>query len=324
MRFSRWSRARWVRAVLAGLYVVALAAAVPKGAGGHGRGGSWSSEEARRFWGPSRMSASLDDSADGDRGPAGTGPGEADAGAADSADAARPLNGSAQHFDGVPSVGVIFYVGEDMRDHHCTASVVHSPKGNLILTAGHCGMGDDAAFVPGYRKGEGKQPYGVWAVDRTFVDPRRQDTGPGSDYDFAFATVKADGRGRPVERVTGANRLARTPGWVNRVTVIGYPAADSDPADQAVRCTALTSRLEGFRQLRMRCNGFFSGTSGSPWLIHFDEKTRTGDVVGVLGGLNGGGPDGEDSDKISYSPVNDDEIFKLYLDAINGREPRRA
>ncbi|WP_235488709.1 trypsin-like serine peptidase [Streptomyces roseoverticillatus] len=310
VRFSRWGRARWVRAVLAGLYVVTLAAAVPRGAGGHGREGSWSSEEARRFWGPTRLEHSAQDGADGENG--------------DAVPDAQRITGSARHFDGVPSVGMLFSVGEDMRDHHCTASVVHSPKGNLIVTAGHCSIGDDAAFVPDYRAGESKQPYGVWPVDHVYADPRRSDTGAGSDLDFAFATVKADGRGRQIERVTGANRLVRTPGYVNRVTVIGYPDADDDPADKAVRCTAMTNRLEDRNQLRMRCDGFVSGTSGSPWLTHFDERTRTGDLVGVLGGLNGGGPDGDESARISYSPVNDDEIFKLYLDAINDREPQRS
>ncbi|MFF7729937.1 trypsin-like serine peptidase [Streptomyces sp. NPDC008001] len=308
VRFSRWGRARWVRAVLAGLYVVTLAAAVPRGAGGHGREGSWSSEEARRFWGPTRTDRSADggDGANGDAVPS-----------------AQRITGSARHFDGVPSVGVLFSVGEDMRDHHCTASVVHSPKGNLIITAGHCSVGDDAAFVPGYQAGASKQPYGVWPVDHVFADPRRSDTGEGSDLDFAFATVRPDGRGRQIERVTGANRLVRTPGYVNRVTVIGYPDADDDPADKAIRCTAMTARLEPRRQLRMNCDGFVSGTSGSPWLTHFDEGTRTGDLVGVLGGLNGGGPDGDESARISYSPVNGDEIFALYLDAINDRQPTR-
>ncbi|MEH6376324.1 hypothetical protein V7793_18665 [Streptomyces sp. KLMMK] len=315
VRFSRWGRVRWVRAVLAGLYVVTLAAAVPRGAGGHGREGSWSSEEARRFWGPTRMEQSVDGSGSG---------GSDDGAGGGAAPPAQGITGSARHFDGVPSVGVLFSVGEDMRDHHCTASVVHSPKGNLIVTAGHCSVGSDAAFVPDYRAGADRQPYGVWAVDRAFVDPRRSDTGPGSDLDFAFATLRPDGRGRQVERVTGANRLVRTPGYVNRVTVIGYPDADDDPADRAIRCTAMTTRLDDRRQLRMRCDGYVSGTSGSPWLTHFDERTKTGDLVGVLGGLNGGGPDGDESAQISYSPVNDDEIFKLYLDAINGREPQRA
>ncbi|MFD0384007.1 trypsin-like serine peptidase [Streptomyces stramineus] len=223
----------------------------------------------------------------------------------------------------MPSVGVLFSADEDMKEHHCTASVVHSPKGNLIATAGHCSIGEGAAFVPDYREGAAKQPYGVWAVERVFTDPRRADSGEGSDLDVAFATVKPDGRGRQIERVTGANRLVRPPGYDNRVTVIGYPNSTDDPADRAIRCTALTSRLEGYRQLRMTCDGFLSGTSGSPWLTHFDEKTKTGDLIGVLGGLNGGGPDGDEGARISYSPVNGDEVFQLYLDAINGREPRR-
>ncbi|MFD0384006.1 hypothetical protein ACFQ2B_22030 [Streptomyces stramineus] len=67
MRFSRWHRAPWARAALAGLYVVALAAAVPQGAGGHGRDGSWTGAEARRFWGPTPMSASASAAGDGAR-----------------------------------------------------------------------------------------------------------------------------------------------------------------------------------------------------------------------------------------------------------------
>ncbi|WP_241833161.1 trypsin-like serine peptidase [Streptomyces caatingaensis] len=305
MRFSRWSRARWGRAALAGLYVVVLAAAVPR-AGGHGKDRSWTSEQAQRFWGPTRTADDAGDGAD-----------------ADSRSPAQRITGSARHFGGVPSVGVLFYTGDDMRSHHCTASVVHSPKGNLLVTAGHCSIGDDAAFVPDYQQGADRQPYGVWTVDRVFTDPRRTDTGEGSDLDFAFATVRPDAKGRQIEQVTGANRLVRTPAYVNRVTVIGYPSADDDPADEAIRCTAMTSRLENHNQLKMRCDGFFSGTSGSPWLTHFNEKTRTGDLIGVLGGLNGGGPDGDNSAQLSYSPMNDDEIFKLYLDAINNREPKR-
>lgn len=292
--------------MLAGLYVVALAAVAPRGADAHTKDRSWSSEQAQRFWGPARTSDEAADEQD-----------------SDAKSEAQRITGSARHFGGVPSVGVIVSTGDDMKSHRCTASVVHSPKGNLIVTAGHCSMDGDMAFVPGYQQGADKQPYGVWPLTRTFVDPRRTDTGDGSDLDFAFATVKPDDKGRQIEQVTGANRLIRTPGYVNRVTVIGYPSADEDAADQAIRCTAMTGRLEKYNQLQMRCDGFYSGTSGSPWFIRFNEKTRTGDLVGILGGLNGGGPDGDKSADVSYSPVNDDEIFKLYLDAINNREPKR-
>jgi V8-like Glu-specific endopeptidase len=296
--------------VLAGLYVVALAAvAVPRDSG-HRGSGDWTSAEAQRFWGPQRMADS-------------TSPGDQADDTAATGSGVPKITSSAQHFAGVPSVGVLFYVGDDMKNHHCTASVVHSPQGNVILTAGHCSLGDQAAFVPEYQKGAAKQPYGVWAVDRTFVDPRRDDYGDASNLDFAFATVKPNSDNQQIESVTGANVLTRTPGYDNRVTVIGYPDSDDDPTDEAIRCTALTSRLKGYRQMRMECEGFYSGTSGSPWITDFNEKTKTGEVIGVLGGLNGGGPDGDDSSKVSYSPIHDDEIFKLYDDAVHNRTPDR-
>ncbi|MEV0281771.1 hypothetical protein AB0I22_36030 [Streptomyces sp. NPDC050610] len=316
--------------MLAGLYVVTLAAAVPR-PDGDGRDADWTSAKAQRFWGPSRMSAATppQDESDDTKNDGESGEnresGESGEGAAAGADdPAQRITGSARHFDGIPTVGVLFYVGDDMRNHHCTASVVHSPKGNLLVTAGHCSLGDQAAFVPDYQKGEDRQPYGVWAVDRTFTDPRRDDYGDGSDLDFAFATVKSNAEGKQIEAVTGANVLSRTPGYDNRVTVIGYPDSDDDPADRAIRCTAMTSRLKDYRQLRMDCDGFYSGTSGSPWLAHFNEKTKTGELIGVLGGLNGGGPDGDDASKVSYSPIDDDEIFKLYDDAVHDRDPDRG
>ncbi|MFE7114969.1 trypsin-like serine peptidase [Streptomyces sp. NPDC057654] len=312
--------------MLAGLYVVTLAAAVPR-PDGDGRDADWTSAKAQRFWGPSRMSAATPpqeepDDAKSDSGASADRAAKADDEGAD--DPAQRITGSARHFDGIPTVGVLFYVGDDMKNHHCTASVVHSPKGNLLVTAGHCSLGDQAAFAPDYQKGAERQPYGVWAVDRTFTDPRRDDYGDGSDLDFAFATVKKNADGKQIESVTGANVLSRTPGYDNRVTVIGYPDSDDDPADRAIRCTAMTSRLKDYRQLRMECDGFYSGTSGSPWLAHFNEKTKTGELVGVLGGLNGGGPDGDDADKVSYSPIDDDEIFKLYDDAVHDRDPDRG
>ncbi|MFD9903564.1 trypsin-like serine peptidase [Streptomyces sp. NPDC059063] len=222
---------------------------------------------------------------------------------------------SRTYYKGAKTVGVLYYVDSGMAAHSCTASVVHSPKGNLILTAGHCAPGKKHAFVPQYRTGKkaAQQPYGIWAVDRFFKDPRHTDTGPGSNLDFGFATVKPDEQGREVEQITGANTLTRTPGYGVQVTVIGYPKARYDAKDQAIKCRAKTTRLPGYKQLRMACAGFHGGTSGSPWLMNFDERTGTGQVVGNLGGLGGGGS----SSDVSYAPYYDDEVFKLYDDAVN-------
>lgn len=262
----------------------------------------WTARAAARFWTPQRMAASMP--ASGGRTARGAGP------AAGSAAPGPP--DSAVPFAGVPTVGVLFSVGDDLAAHYCTASVVHSPGHDLIVTAAHCEPGSDIGFVPQYRAGAGRQPYGIWAVGEVFTDPRwAPDDDDASDYDVAFAEVRPDPHGRRVEDVTGANRLARTPGYRNRVTVVGYPRLGSDPADRAVTCTTTTERLDQRRQLRLACGGFPSGTSGSPWLLARGSRGADGTVIGLIGGLDGGGPDA----RVSYSPVFSGAVLALYRTA---------
>jgi hypothetical protein len=65
------------------------------------------------------------------------------------------------------------------------------------------------------------------------------------------------------------------------------------------------------RQVRFECGGFFGGTSGSPWVTGFDPRTRTGTIVGVIGGYQEGG----DTDAISYSAYLNSDIRQLYEQA---------
>ncbi|MFG2889201.1 trypsin-like serine peptidase [Streptomyces sp. NPDC048248] len=288
-----------------------LAPAAPTTAAAPTTPATWTSRDATAYWTEERMAAAHpppDDTAPAEGAAAPTSESAGPAGAA------APVSGT--HFDGVPSVGVLFSVGKDARTHHCTAFVVRSPRRDLILTAGHCETGTRAAFVPRYRSGATTQPYGVWAIGKTYVLPGHGTTGAAADLDFAFATVAPDARGRSLEEVTGANVLAPTPGYTTKVTVIGYPSVRHDPQDRAVRCDTVTTRLAGTRQLRMECGGFYGGTSGGPWLTHFDEQSGTGTVVGLIGGLNGGGPSGPESDRVSYSPYFGPEVFDLYARAL--------
>ncbi|MFF2515898.1 hypothetical protein [Streptomyces sp. NPDC058086] len=63
------------------------------------------------------------------------------------------------------------------------------------------------------------QPYAVWAVDKWFRDKGATwDKAKSSDLDCAFASLKPNGR-ENVQDVVGANTLARTPGYANKVTV---------------------------------------------------------------------------------------------------------
>ncbi|MGW1075145.1 trypsin-like serine peptidase [Streptomyces sp. NPDC002537] len=231
--------------------------------------------------------------------------------------------------DGLPMVGTFFSSAGPDGPTYCTASVVHSAGRNLVLTAGHCAKslagGGQRIFVPQYRKGldAARQPYGVFPVDRVFTDPRytRNSKGPDSDLDFGFARVSPNARGATVEDSTGALRLTPTPRWTSTVTVTGYPGS-RNPDQKAVSCTVPTSRLAGYRQLQMVCGGFYGGTSGSPWIANYDAKNRTGDVIGNLGGWNGGG-NATGDDWISYSPVHGREIQDLYQDAVADRTPVR-
>src|SRR5580692_8674989 len=67
----------------------------------------------------------------------------------------------------VPTVGALFTVSDgQLGSHFCTASVVDSPAGDMLVTAAHCLTGYSLtapagiAFVPGYSQGATR--YGIW------------------------------------------------------------------------------------------------------------------------------------------------------------------
>ncbi|MFH8339743.1 trypsin-like serine peptidase [Streptomyces sp. AM6-12] len=183
--------------------------------------------------------------------------------------------------------------------HFCTASVVHSPRGDLLATAAHCvsAQDRDLVFIPGYRNGQA--PYGVWRVTRRFLPDgwtRDQD----EDSDVALVTV-ADLDGRTIEQTVGGNRFVTgaTTG-ATAVTVTGYP----DSRELPIRCTNKPRRQSATQQ-RIYCPAFTGGTSGSPW-INGDHQ-----VVGILGGHEEGGS----TDDVSYSVVLGAQAAELYQDA---------
>jgi V8-like Glu-specific endopeptidase len=138
-------------------------------------------------------------------------------------------------FDGTAAVGALFTVGADGRlgRHFCSASVVHSRNGDLVMTAGYClagraiGGARGIVFVPGFHRG--RAPHGRWKVTGAFVD-RAWAASRDPDDDYAFLVARRPGPA--LETVTGAETLGigLPP---QRVTVIGYP----DAADRPVTCT---------------------------------------------------------------------------------------
>ncbi len=214
-----------------------------------------------------------------------------------------------------PRVGALF-VHQAGGDHFCTASVVASPGKDLLITAAHCinagqaggGYRQDIVFVPAYR--DGQAPFGVWTVKRLLVAPGwRSDSDPRLDVGFV-ALEPHDGQN--IQDVLGADRLGLDSRYQYLVRVTGYPSSGGAP----ITCINWTSR-QSAAQLRFECGGFTGGTSGSPWVTRFAPRTRTGTIVGVIGGYQEGG----DSAAVSYSSYLGRAIQRLYRRAVAAEAP---
>jgi V8-like Glu-specific endopeptidase len=217
-------------------------------------------------------------------------------------------------FTGIPSVGRLF-THSKTGDHYCTASVVYSKKHNLALTAAHCIYSynsstetgyyrDKIAFVPQYDAGNA--PYGIWTAKALLVHngwKKRADP----DLDFGFVILTRDKTsGKNIADITGSNRLTPNTTLPENVHVVGYPSSGTSGRDRALQCD--TTAIHRFKyQLAFDCDGYISGTSGSPWLWQYDPRKNQGKVVGVLGGYKRGG----DTPQRSYSSLLDHDIANL-------------
>ncbi|MBW0017887.1 MAG: trypsin-like peptidase domain-containing protein [Mycobacterium sp.] len=205
---------------------------------------------------------------------------------------ARPVNPD-------PRVGAIF--PDSGKMHSCTASVVHSKDGDLVLTAAHCLLGTlRASFVPGF-SGDAT-PGDMWTVGEVYFDGRwLANREPRADYAIARVS-RADG-GSVEARAGSALSLGTAPAAGSRVTVTGYAAG---VGGQPIGCQASTGvTTTGFPSLA--CDGLVGGTSGAPWVMGST-------ITGVIGGIEGGGC----AESMSYSPPFDDHTAALLARAEAG------
>jgi hypothetical protein len=214
----------------------------------------------------------------------------------------KPLGDPARSFvagpvDPDPRVGALFSDGGNR--HSCTASVVHSRGGDLVLTAAHCLFGaSQAGFVPGFA---GDVAY-MWTLNEVYLDPRWL-TGRDPRADYAFARVSGPGGLTLEAHVGSALLLAMAPAPGSRVSVTGYPAGVGGLPVGCQTKTALTE--SGFPSLT--CEGLVDGTSGAPWI----SGTA---VIGLTGGFEGGGC----AENISYSAPFDQHTAALLARAEAG------
>ncbi len=201
-------------------------------------------------------------------------------------------------FSGLPYVGALFHDDAGvLGSHFCTASVVNSPQGNLLITSAHCMSGQTpsaVAFAPGYHNGN--FPFGTYTITAVYTDQAWQQH-KNQDDDVAILQLGSD-----LEQHTGALTLVTGHGLAY-TKVVGYPDGKSEP----VECwNSVTWQIKG-HQLKFVCGGYPNGTSGGPWII-----SKTTDVYGVIGGYQQGGY----VSWISYSPYFGSNIRALYNQAV--------
>lgn len=199
--------------------------------------------------------------------------------------------------------------------HGCSASIVESPKGNIVATAAHCVYGRrNVFFTPGYH--DGQAPYGTWRAVATYVDERWKTNndinGAGSPYDFAFLVLESH-NGRNVAEVTGsALRLKIDAPLPAAMTVVGYPSDTNTYQDKPYACDSTSSR-DGASWQTLQCTGIPGGFSGGPWM-----NRGTKDLIGVIGGKGQNLPA---TDPRNYSVRFDATVKAVYGKAVAAAVP---
>lgn len=224
-------------------------------------------------------------------------------------------SGTTVHFPGRPEVGALFdapdYTGADAA-HFCTASVIASPRGNLVLTAAHCVYSAskktyihaDITFAPGYDQTPRADLGGVWSVEQIDVAPGYLADGD-TESDYAILVI-APQHGHEIQQYTGAllPAIAKLP---EQVQVVGYNNLEWDAqGNEPIECRALAFEEtdDGAPYARFDCPNFQDGSSGGPWIVR-----GTNLVMGVIGGYEQGG----DTPDWSYSALFGPDMLKFYL-----------
>ncbi|MET8625203.1 hypothetical protein ABZW30_15855 [Kitasatospora sp. NPDC004669] len=276
--------------------------------------GNPTAEQLSAYWTAARMAAAL--------------PGDTEPAAPASTDGPRPgeLIPPSRSFDGIPQAGAFFWTDADGTGRTCSASVVHSPDHNLVLSAGHCLKGYSGTspkrhlgFVPQYH--DGLKPFGIFPVkaNGVYVAQEYYDLGEhaGAAYDFGFAVTEPNQDGLQLEDAAGAVQLLTGTGYAHApVRMIGYPGSAQKPLECLSWTTTWVSDdpADPGTFERIACDGFVGGTSGGPMLVPWPGGWA---VIGLIGGYHTGG----NTPQISYSAYFGSATQALYDAATTGAPP---
>jgi len=176
-----------------------------------------------------------------------------------------------------------------LEGYECSASVVNSPEGSLILTAAHCAI-DRATgavakfviFIPGYNRGAAPDgndtPYGTWfatkiATPEVWEKTAKSGSSANEGGDLAFLTLLRNEEFQPVERVVGGIGIAFDQPCNQTYTQYGYPAEspyDGQALFSHVAAYGGPDTSASFWPLPAPFkihSDFTPGSSGGPWTV---------------------------------------------------------
>lgn len=255
--------------------------------------------EVAAFWTPERMDAAIDmdlavnqpERATPTRvKPAPTGPAGSIAPAAPTANPPTLSPAKAGTTDFSPlqvtesqTVGKVFFVLPDSRLGTCSAAAVNSPKGRLVMTAGHCVVDRDLGgwfsnwqFVPRYR--DGNRPFGTWTA-RQLTSRNAWINNSDVNQDMGIAIMNNNSNQTIVSAV-GGNGLRWNWGYQVDVTILGYPAQPPFTGESQHYCQGTTWNGHQ-QQVRAWCN-MTGGSSGGPWLQDYNSSNGLGYINSVV------------------------------------------
>ncbi|GAJ80330.1 hypothetical protein NBRGN_026_00840 [Nocardia brasiliensis NBRC 14402] len=207
---------------------------------------------------------------------------------------------------------------------HCTASLLNTPAGNVLVTAAHCiatyadNPGDPARpqrlvwvknlmFIPGYDArpnrpaGVQQEPFGRWVIERALIPTQMVEAGPAPydpDLDVAVLTVHKDSDGRRLgEKIAGVRyRIAEKAEQGLRLTSLGYPGTGKYNGTHQYACSGPAVAARGAYVLK-DCL-LAGGMSGGPAFIDSSDNyptQRTQIVVAVTHGEHQESRSGKDT-----------------------------
>ena len=184
------------------------------------------------------------------------------------------------------------FIGGYGSGSYCSASALNTRSKRVVLTAGHClhsGRGgswrSNLVFVPRFNgESDNKVPYGKFQARtlhtfRTWIE--KGGTNEGWQRDVGMLTTYANGQGKRVVKAVGGNGLSIHESYRWPTTVFGYPY-NLEGGKVMWGCQGMTrkSGVAPRTSLISGCN-FGEGSSGGPWVWHYDNNTRLGYVRGV-------------------------------------------